>query len=52
MEAFCSLGKFRGQAPFVHWLRKVATRVGYRFWKEEDVARIQEAIFGDRQFDE
>ena len=39
VEAFCSLGKFRGQAPFVHWLRKVATRVGYRFWKERQRTR-------------
>ena len=31
---------------------KRSPRNGYRFWKEEDVKRIQEAIFGDRQFDE
>jgi len=34
VEAYFSLGRFRGEAPFLHWLRKIATRVGYRYWKE------------------
>ncbi len=33
VEAYFSLKGFRGQAPFLHWLRRVATRVGYRYWK-------------------
>jgi RNA polymerase sigma-70 factor (ECF subfamily) len=33
VEAYLSLRGFRGQAPFLHWLRRVATRVGYRYWK-------------------
>jgi len=33
VEAYLSLKGFRGRAPFLHWLRKVATRVGYRYWK-------------------
>jgi len=33
VEAYFSLAKYRGGAPFIHWLRRIATRVGYRFWK-------------------
>jgi len=32
VEAFLSLRNFRGDAPFEHWLQKIATRIGYRFW--------------------
>lgn len=33
VEAYLSLRSFRGQAPFAHWLQRIATRVGYRHWK-------------------
>lgn len=33
VEAYLHLGKFRGSAPFLNWLRKIATRVGYRYWQ-------------------
>lgn len=33
VEAYFSLKSYRGTAPFVHWLRKIAVRVGYRYWK-------------------
>ena len=39
VEAFFGLGRFRGDAPFDHWLRRIATRVGYRFWKNRDRLR-------------
>ena len=35
VEAYFSLAKFRGQSPLLHWLRRIATRVGYRYWKHE-----------------
>jgi RNA polymerase sigma-70 factor (ECF subfamily) len=35
VEAYLSLRGFRGQAPFAHWLQKIATRVGYRYWKSQ-----------------
>lgn len=35
VEAYLSLNTFRGHAPFEHWLARIATRVGYRFWKEK-----------------
>jgi RNA polymerase sigma-70 factor (ECF subfamily) len=36
VEAFLSLKSYKGKAPFLHWLKKIATRVGYKFWKEQD----------------
>lgn len=35
VEAFMSLKGYRGKAPFEHWLHRIATRVGYRFWKQQ-----------------
>ena len=35
VEAYFSLKSYRGEAPFVHWLRRIGTRVGYRFWKNQ-----------------
>jgi RNA polymerase sigma-70 factor (ECF subfamily) len=34
VEAYFSLDGYRGQAPLEHWLARIATRVGYRFWKK------------------
>lgn len=36
VEAFLGLGKFRGDAPFRHWLARIATLTGYNFWKKRD----------------
>ncbi|MCC8189714.1 MAG: RNA polymerase sigma factor [Planctomycetes bacterium] len=33
VEAYLSLESFRGDAPFRHWLARIATFTGYRFWK-------------------
>lgn len=35
VECYVGLAQFRGRAPFVHWLRRIATRVGYRHWKKK-----------------
>jgi RNA polymerase sigma-70 factor (ECF subfamily) len=35
VEAYLSLSHYRGKAPFEHWLARIATRVGYRYWKEK-----------------
>jgi len=35
VEAYLSLNTYRGQAPLGHWLARIATRVGFRFWKEK-----------------
>jgi len=34
VEAYLGLGTYRRKAPFPHWLARIATRVGYRYWKE------------------
>lgn len=34
VEAYMSLRSYRGKAPFEHWLARIATRVGYRYWKQ------------------
>lgn len=43
VEAYISLDTFRGNSPFLHWLRCIATRVGYRHWKRmQKEKRIEE----------
>ncbi len=34
VEAWLSVGNYRPRAPFLHWLQTIATRVGYKYWKE------------------
>ena len=34
VEAYMSLGTYRHRAPFANWLARIATRVGYRYWKQ------------------
>lgn len=34
VEAYMSLRSYRQKAPFNHWLSRIATRVGYRYWKQ------------------
>lgn len=33
VQAYFSLHTYKAQAPFEHWLTCIATRVGYKFWK-------------------
>ncbi|MHC4519991.1 MAG: RNA polymerase sigma factor [Planctomycetota bacterium] len=42
VEAYLSLNTYRGRAPLGHWLARIATRVGYRFWKEKTRQREAE----------
>ena len=35
VEAYYSLETFSGKSPLTHWLSRIATRVGYRFWKQQ-----------------
>jgi RNA polymerase sigma-70 factor (ECF subfamily) len=39
VEAYLSLPRYRGGAPFDHWLAVIATRVGYRHWKRQSAHR-------------
>ncbi len=47
IEAFMSLNSFRGKSPFVHWLRKIAVRVGYRYWKRQVKEKGKVRLFSD-----
>lgn len=44
VEAYVSLKKYQGRAPFLHWLRKIATRVGYRYWKQQAKQRQRSSV--------
>jgi len=39
VEAWKSLRGYASKAPFRHWLARIATRVGYRYWKKRDTER-------------
>jgi RNA polymerase sigma-70 factor (ECF subfamily) len=41
VEAYFSLGRYRGDAPLAHWLQRIATRVGYRYWKRRERERAR-----------
>ncbi len=36
VEAYLGLRNFRGDAPFRHWLARIGTLTGYKFWKKRD----------------
>jgi RNA polymerase sigma-70 factor (ECF subfamily) len=44
VQAYFSLRTYRASAPFLHWLRKIATRVGYHHWKKEARERAHRKI--------
>ncbi|MEN6334655.1 MAG: sigma-70 family RNA polymerase sigma factor, partial [Phycisphaerales bacterium] len=35
VDAYFSLKTYRGDAPLLHWLRRIATRTGYHFWRDK-----------------
>lgn len=35
VNAFFSLRNYRPEAPFLNWLRTIASRTGYAYWREE-----------------
>lgn len=36
VDSWRSLSSYRAEAPFEHWLMRIATRVGYRYWRTEE----------------
>jgi RNA polymerase sigma-70 factor (ECF subfamily) len=46
VEAYFSLKRFRGEAPFIHWLHRIAVRAGYKYWKSRKNAAKTTAIDG------
>jgi len=51
VEAYLSLRGYNGKAPLAHWLARIATRVGYRYWKEKARRKGTEA-FDLQEWDE
>ncbi len=51
VEAYLSLSGYNGKAPLAHWLARIATRVGYRYWKEKARRKGTEA-FDLQEWDE
>ena len=56
VEAFISLKSYKAKAPFLHWLKKIGTRTGYRFWKERDRQKrflpLEDFDFAEKNHDE
>jgi len=50
VEAYMSLAGYRRKAPFAHWLARIATRVGYRYWKKK-ARRREMQVFTLEQWD-
>ena len=44
VEAYVSLGSYRAKSPLAHWLSRIATRVGYRYWKQTARRRERESF--------
>lgn len=44
VSAYLSLTSYRGDAPWLHWLRKIAVRVGYRYWTERQSNRRESQL--------
>lgn len=50
VQAYLSLHTYKSQAPFEHWLTRIATRTGYRFWKQSN--RHQHLSLEDGQWEQ
>lgn len=44
VQAYYSLPTFRGQGSFPAWMKKIAARVGYRFWKLQAKRRQTQSL--------
>lgn len=50
VEAYYSLRTYRGSSPWLHWLRRVAVRVGYRFWQRKRTTQTAEVFLSDEDW--
>ena len=44
VQAYISLASYRGDAPFAHWLARIATNVGYKYWKQRSLERSRRMV--------
>ena len=49
VQAYLSLRTYKAKAPFEHWLARIATRVGYHFWRDRQ--RHQHTEMLDEEWD-
>jgi RNA polymerase sigma-70 factor (ECF subfamily) len=47
VEAYLGLASYKGRAPLLHWLKRIATRVGYRFWRRRERRRREGPLTED-----
>ncbi len=47
VQAYLGLQGYRAHAPFIHWIGRIATRVGYRHWKLTKQKTDREADVSD-----
>jgi RNA polymerase sigma-70 factor (ECF subfamily) len=45
VEAYFSLRNYRGDGEFAAWLNRIATRVGYQYWRQRK-RRSRETVYG------
>lgn len=43
-EAYFSLSNYKRRAPFEHWLKRIATFVGYAFWKKQEKEKHRRSL--------
>jgi RNA polymerase sigma-70 factor (ECF subfamily) len=44
VEAYFSLPRYAGRAPLLHWLKRIATRLGYRYWQRRQRLRTEVSL--------
>jgi RNA polymerase sigma-70 factor (ECF subfamily) len=49
VQVYLSLKTYKKRAPFEHWISRIATRVGYRYWKQSQ--RHTHASLNDNDWD-
>jgi len=47
VQAYFSLQTYKAKAPFEHWLTRIATRVGYHFWRDQSRHQHMELLEND-----
>jgi RNA polymerase sigma-70 factor (ECF subfamily) len=50
VEAFMSLSNYKAIGQFSNWLARIATRVGYRYWKQRAKDRLSHSITADEAY--
>ena len=51
VKAYLNLDSYRCEAPFLHWLRAIATRIGYDYWEKQKKAKKKQFIPVDEALD-